>query len=68
MDTDSLRMLWQVVSSLSPDIASSMTYEELTSNLLEQMGQRRSLSTDDCLNLQSYLAHKESLIRDLFFG
>lgn len=68
MDTDSLRILWQTVSSLSPDILESMTYEELISNLLDQLGQRRSLSADDWLNLRSYLAHKEPLIRDLFFG
>ena len=68
MDTDSLRLLWQVVGSLSPDSVASMTYEELTSSLLNQLGQQRSLSADDWLNLKSYLAHKEPLIRDLFFG
>ena len=68
MDTDSLRLLWQAVSSLSPDIVESMPYEELISNLLEQLSQQRSLSADDWSSLQAYLAHKEPLIRDLFFG
>ena len=66
MNTDSLRMLWQAVNSLSPDSVASMTYEELTSSILEQLGKRQLLSADDWLDLRSYLSHKEHLIRDLF--
>lgn len=65
MDTDSLRALWRVVSSLSPDSVISMPYEELTKNLLSQLSQQRPLSTEDWANIQSYLMQKEQLIREL---
>ena len=66
MDTESLRALWRVVCNLSPDSILSMPYEELTTNLLSQLGQQQPLSAEDFANIQSYLMQKEHLIRDLF--
>lgn len=66
MDTNSLRMLWQVVNKLSPDSLMHMPYDELVGNLLSQLSQQQALSSQDWLDIQSYLSQKELLIRELF--
>ncbi|MGD1853773.1 MAG: hypothetical protein ACFB2W_05925 [Leptolyngbyaceae cyanobacterium] len=66
MDTDSLRLLWRIISNLSPDSLMGMTHEELTQALLQQLGEQHPLGDHDWSNLTTYLRHKEHLIRELF--
>ncbi|MEM9803650.1 MAG: hypothetical protein AAF959_00095 [Cyanobacteria bacterium P01_D01_bin.56] len=65
MDTDSLRMLWQIISHLSPDSIISVAYEDLVADLVAQLNQQKPLSSEDWLNIHSYLLQKKMLIYEL---
>lgn len=65
MNAEILRLLWSIVSEVSPDKVMGLSDDALVSNLIHQINSRVCLSSDDQSAVRSYLSTRKPLIRDL---
>lgn len=68
MNTDSLRILWELVDRLSPDRVAGISYDVLVGGLLQQLDERLCLSPDEDSAVRLYLKTRELLVRELVMG
>ena len=65
MNAEILRLLWSVVSEISPDKVIGLSDDALVSSLIHQINSRVCLSLEDQTAVRSYLATRKPLIRDV---
>lgn len=65
MNAEILRLLWSVVSEVSPDRVAGLSDDALVSSLVYQINSRVCLSLEDQTAVRSYLSTRKPLIRDV---
>ncbi|MEL6383858.1 MAG: hypothetical protein AAFQ89_15665 [Cyanobacteria bacterium J06626_18] len=65
MNVEILRLLWSIVSEISPDRATGLSDDDLISSLIHNINNRVCLSREDQTAVRSYLSMRKPLIRDV---
>lgn len=65
MNAEILRLLWSIVSEMSPDKVMGLSDDALISSLIHHINNRVCLSSEDQSAVRSYISTRRSLIRDL---
>ncbi|MGF1521567.1 MAG: hypothetical protein ACFBSF_04520 [Leptolyngbyaceae cyanobacterium] len=65
MNAEILRLLWSIISEISPDRATGLSDDDLISSLIHHINNRVCLSLEDQTAVKSYLRTRKPLIRDV---
>lgn len=65
MNTEVLRLLWSLVSTISPDNIAGLSNDVLVKKLLSHINSRVCLSLDEQIAVKSYLSAREPLVREI---
>lgn len=65
MNTEVLRLLWSLVSTMSPDNIAGLSNDVLVKKLLSHINSRVYLSLDEQIAVKSYLSAREPLVREI---